>query len=103
MKYVITWKQRHGGSAAENEASAAQTLEAYSKWTPSSDTTIHQFVFRADGQGGFAVVETDDVASLARTIYKFAPYAEYELHPVLDMGEAAGLAAEAVEWHKSSS
>ena len=102
MKYVITWTQRHGGSATENEASAARTLEAYSSWTPSSDTTIHQFVFRADGQGGFAVVESDNLASIARTVFQFAPFAEYAVHPVLDMGEAAGLAAEAVEWRKPS-
>ena len=30
MKYVTTWKPRSGGSAAENEASAARLLEMYS-------------------------------------------------------------------------
>jgi Domain of unknown function (DUF3303) len=63
MKYVITWKPRYGGSAAENEASVVRALEVYSKWTPAPDVTIHQFVLRADGEGGFAVTESDNPAT----------------------------------------
>ena len=51
MKCVVAWKLRYDGSAAENEASAAWALEVYSKWTQASETTIHQFVIRVDGQG----------------------------------------------------
>jgi hypothetical protein len=51
MKYVVAWKPRYGGSAAENEAGAARLLEIFSKWAPSSDTTFHQFVARIDGEG----------------------------------------------------
>jgi hypothetical protein len=101
MKYVVAWKPRFGGSAAENEAAAARVLEVFSKWTPSSDVTIHQFVARIDGDGGFAVTEGDDPASVARDIFKFAPFLEYTIYPVLDIGEAAGLLAEAGEWRKS--
>ena len=101
MKYVTTWKPRLGGSAAENEATAARVLEVFSKWTPPSDITIHQFVVRVDGEGGFLVTESDDPASAAREIAKFAPFSEYTLYPVLDIAEAAGVLAEAVEWRKS--
>ena len=101
MKYVITWKPRFGGSAAENEASAARTLEVYSKWAPDPDVTIHQFVVRADGEGGFAVTESDNPAAGVLTIFKLAPFAEYTVHPVLDIEEGTGLYAEAIEWRKS--
>ena len=101
MKYVTTWKPRFGGSAADNEAAAARVLEVYSKWTPSSDVTYHQFVLRVDGEGGFAVTEGDDPASAARDIAKFAPFLEYTVYPVMDLAENAGLWAEAVEWRKS--
>jgi hypothetical protein len=101
MKYVTVWKPRLGGSAAENEAGVARVLELYSKWTPSSDVTYHQFVLRVDGEGGFAVTEGDDPASAARDIAKFAPFLEYTVYPVLDVAEGAGLLAEAVEWRKS--
>ena len=101
MKIVATWKMRYGGSAAENEATAARVLEVFSKWTPDSDVTIHQFVLRVDGEGGFMVAEVDDPASIARGIAKWAPFAEYTVYPVLDIAEGAAIAAEAVEWRKS--
>jgi hypothetical protein len=101
MKYVTAWKIRFGGSAAENEATVARILEVYSKWTPSSGVTFHQFVARIDGQGGFAVTEGDDPAAAALDIAKLCPYAEYEVYPVMDLAENAGLWAEAVEWRKS--
>jgi hypothetical protein len=101
MKYVVTWKPRPGGSAAENEASAARLLEVYSKWAPAPDTIIHQFVVRADGEGGFAVTEGDDIAGGALGIFKLSPFFEYTIYPVLDVEEAVGLFAEAVEWRQS--
>jgi len=101
MKYVIAWKVRHGGSAAENEANAARILEVYSKWTPPTGVTFHQFVARIDGEGGFAVTEGDDPATAALDIAKLSPYLEYTVYPVMDVAEHAGLWAEAVEWRKS--
>ena len=101
MMYVTTWKLRFGASAAENEASAARILEVYNKWAPEPDVTIHQFVLRADGQGGFAVTESDNPTAGFLSIFKLAPFAEYEVYPVLDIEEGVGLYAEAIEWRKS--
>ncbi len=101
MKYVVAWKPRAGGSAAENEASAARVLEIPSTWTPSPDTTIHQFVFRVDGEGDFAVVESGNAADIAATIFKFGPDFEYALYPVVDVEEGLRIAGEAAEFRKS--
>ena len=101
MKFVITWHVRAGGSAAENEASAARILEVYSKWSPPADATIHQVVLRSDGQGGFAVAESDNPASLALSTLKLSPYLDYTIYPVIDMDEAVGLLQEAIEFRKS--
>jgi hypothetical protein len=101
MKFVVTWKVRSGGSAAENEASAARILEVYSKWTPPADATFHQFLVRGDGEGGFAVVEGDDQPAMALSIFKLSPYLEYAIYPVLDMEQAIGLFAEATEFRSS--
>jgi len=95
------FKPRFGGSAAENEAAIARALEVFSKWTPASDVTIHQFLARVDGEGGFAVVESDDPASAVRDVAKFVPFNEHTVYPVLDIAEAAGILAEGVEWRKS--
>lgn len=88
MKYVVTWKPRVGATADENEASVIRALETTSRWTPSPGTTIHQFVVRIDGEGGFAVVESDNPADLAATIFKFATILEYTVYPVIDVDEA---------------
>ena len=73
----------------------------FSKWPPASGITIHQFVLRVDGEGGFLVSESDDSAAAAREIAKFSPFLEYMIYPVLDIAEGAAIAAEAVEWRKS--
>jgi hypothetical protein len=71
------------------------------RWTPSGDVTIHQFLGRVDGEGGFAVTESDDPASVARDLAKWVPFFEYTVYPVLDVAEAVGILAEAAEWRKS--
>ena len=101
MKCVVAWKLRPGGSAAENEASAARLLEVISKWTLASGTTVHQWVLRVDGQGGFAVQDSDDMASLTLSLAKLTPYIEIEVIPVLDYSEALALVTEAVEFRNS--
>jgi hypothetical protein len=101
MKFVVSWTVRAGGSAAENEAGVARVLEVFSKWSVPSDQTFHQFVTRADGEGGFAVVETDNLAGVALNNFKFSPYLEFAVYPVLDVQEGTGLLAEAAEFRKS--
>ncbi len=101
MKFVVTWTTHTGGSAAEAEAGGARSLEALSKWSPPSDTTFHQFVLRADGRGGFAVIETDNLASVALSNFKFSPFVDFTVYPVLDIQEGAAILGEAVEWLKT--
>ena len=71
MKYVIAWTYRLNGSAAENDQSLRRGLVLFSKWTTPSSTTYHQFVGRADGGGGFAVIETDNPSDLTDATGKF--------------------------------
>ncbi len=60
MKYVVQWTNRDGGSGAQNEDDAKRLLQLFSKWSPAPDATFHQFVERLTGDGGYAVVETDN-------------------------------------------
>ena len=102
MKFVVSWKVRSGASSEGNEAAAARVLEIFGKWTPPSDETFHQFLGRLDGQGGFAVVETDNPQSLAEAPAKFGPYLEFDIFPVQDITETMGQLAESVEFRKPS-
>ena len=101
VKYVLTWKPRAGGSAAENEASTDRVLDIVSKWTPDPDVTIHQFVLRIDGEGGFAVVESDNPAGSLRAVAIFSPFSEYTVYPVIDFAEGIQAITDGVEWRKS--
>ena len=73
MKYVVSWTFRIGGSAADNEAAVKRLLEVYSKWTIPASMTYHQLVSRVDGNGGFAVVETDNPMDMVGDVMKFGP------------------------------
>jgi hypothetical protein len=92
VKYVISWKPRAGGSAIENEASAARALEILKDFEPSERTTMHEYLLRIDGQGGFAVAESDNPADIAGTLFRLSPLNEYTVYPVIDSDEGLRIA-----------
>ena len=94
MKYVVSWQSR----ANQTEEIAARSLQVFRKWAPDEGTTFLQFLGRIDGPGGFAVVETDDPALLARTTAIFSAYFDMKVYPVLDIEEAARIGGEAIEF-----
>lgn len=101
MKYLVSWKARSGGSG--NEALAERVLQVFSKWAPASDATFHQFLTRLDGEGGYAVVESDNPVSIMEGPVKFAPWMEFTVTPVMDITEGIVVMSEAVEFRKSIS
>src|ERR1700759_4152472 len=101
MKYVIAWTYRLNGSAAENDQSLRRGLVLFSKWTTPSSTTYHQFVGRADGGGGFAVIETDNPSDLTDATGKFGHLLEYQIYPVVDIDESAQSMEEGAEFRDS--
>lgn len=96
MKYVMTWTTRSSGSSTENEAATRRALDLLSKWQPEQGTTIHQFVGRVDSEGGFAVIETGDVAQVLNATAKFAPYVQYQVYPVVDVADWVQAAHEGI-------
>jgi hypothetical protein len=99
MKYVLAWETRANAS----EEVDARSLQVFSKWTPAEGTDFVQFVWRVDGRGGFAVVETEDVTLIARDTAIFGAFLDFSVYPVLDVQEAARIAGEAVEFRQSVS
>ena len=102
-KYVMTWELRDGAGAEANEASSRRSLAVFSNWTPSEEVEFIEFLARGDGNGGFAVVESDSLAAVAGEISKFIPYFAFDLYPVMDVAEGAGLGAEAIAFRDSVS
>ena len=79
----------------------ARSLQVFSKWSPNEGTTFLQFVARIDGAGGFAVVETDDPALIARDTAIFSAFFDMSVYPVLDIEEAARIGGAAIEFRQS--
>jgi hypothetical protein len=101
MKYVVSWTFRQSSNAQDNEASLARNLAVFSKWTVPEGMILHQFVGRADNMGGFSVIETDDLTSVALITAKFAPYADFQVFPVLDAEPSVAVMHEAAQFRDS--
>jgi uncharacterized protein DUF3303 len=97
MKYLVSWETRANAS----EELQARSLQVFSKWSPSEGADFVQFLGRVDGGGGFAVIETDDPALIARDTAIFSAYFDMRVHPVLDIEQSAQLGAEAVQFRQS--
>ena len=94
MKYVVQWVSRENMS----EELQARGLEVFSKWSPPEGVTFHEFLSRADGGGGFAVVEADDVAAIARINAVFVAFWDITIYPVLEIQEGARIGGEGAEF-----
>ena len=101
MKFVLSYRERAGGSVEERVAAGEAAQKLLANWSPSDAATIHQWVQRCDGTGGFAVVETDSSADLFGDLAAWGPWLEFEVVPVLDIAEATPIAQDAL--HKARS
>ncbi len=52
----------------------------------------------ADGTGGFAIVEADNAADLARTMAPWVPFLQFEAKVILPIQEATAINLEAMNW-----
>ncbi|KAA0235369.1 MAG: hypothetical protein JJLCMIEE_01725 [Acidimicrobiales bacterium] len=100
-KYVVSWELRLGGSGQENHESGRRLLDTFGKWQMPGDQEFLQFVARVDGQGGYAVVETDNPAGLQDAPTKFSPWLQFEVHPVVDIADNVVAVAEGAEFRET--
>ena len=98
MKYVVSWQPRSNAT----EEILTRALQVFRKWSPPEGATFLQFLGRIDGPGGFAVVETDDPALLARDTAIFSNFFDMTVYPVLEVQEAARIGGEALEFIRSA-
>jgi hypothetical protein len=101
MKYVVQWTNRDGGSGAQNEEDAKRLLQLFSKWSPAPDATFHQFVERLTGDGGYAVVETDNPLAVMEGPSKFGAHHKFTIEPVVDIMESVQVGQDGIEFRDS--
>ena len=101
MKYVLTWWERPGGSYADYEAAQKRVLDIFEKWEIPESLTFHQFLVRVGEFGGYAVLETDDLAEVEKAIATYAVF-QFRLEPVLDVADTVAAQAEGIAWRESN-
>ena len=89
MKYVVSWQSR---STETEEVQQVVTHRGHN---------VPTVLGRIDGSGGFAVVETDDPALIARDVAIFSAFFDMNVYPVLDIEEATRIGGAAVEFRQS--
>jgi Protein of unknown function (DUF3303) len=101
MKYVLTWWERPGGSYADYEAAQKRVLNVFQDWEMPESLDIHQFVVRVGEFGGYAVLETDNVADVQKLTTTFAVF-QFRLEPVMDVMDAVAAEAEGIAWREAN-
>ena len=71
MKFIVQWTTRPGSEPDDNIDSSESLIKAFGTWTPPEEWTISEFVNRVDGRGGLLICETDDLASIDRTVAQY--------------------------------
>ena len=99
MKYVISWETRPGIT----EEASMRSWAVFSKWTPQRPDTFKEFLGRLDGNGGFAVVDTDDPTQIAKDTAPFTPFIEFHVYPCLEIADQAAMAADGIAFLQSVS
>jgi hypothetical protein len=101
MKYVLTWWERPGGSYADYEAAQKRVLNVFQNWEMPESLDIHQFVVRVGEFGGYAVLETDNVADVQKLTTTFAVF-QFRLEPVMDVMDAVAAEDEGIAWREAN-
>jgi hypothetical protein len=94
MKFVLAFTPRGGGSEVEQFEASKRAQMLLSKWQPSPAATMREWVQRCDGNGGFAVLETDSPTDLLKDITTWSSFLDFNVYPVVDIGEATAAQAE---------
>ena len=102
MKFVVSWTARPGSDPQANLESSDSLLKAFGAWTPPSEWTISEFLTRVDGRGGLLICETDDLGSIDRAVAQYLPWLDYEVIPVVDIGDGVGSLADGTAWARSA-
>ena len=98
MLFHLTWVRRDVGASEEADRRILAILE---KFEPAPGLDIQAWVERADGMGGFALVEADDANVLAAGPPLFTPYFSFEYTPVVQHADGVSAIAAAVSFRES--
>jgi hypothetical protein len=97
MKFVLAYTTHSGGSEVERHEATKKAQELLANWQPSDSATIHQWLSRADGNGGFSVIETDSAEDILKDLATWATFLDFQVYPVVDIVDATPITQAALE------
>jgi hypothetical protein len=100
QKYVLRWEERPGAGPSEYEAAQSRILEVFGQWDRPDGITFHQFVVRVGDWGGYAVIETDNLADIHLLTTALAAFT-FRLEPVVDVMDAVEIELKAMAWRET--
>lgn len=83
------------------EEGEERSLGVFAQWTPPEGADFQGFYGFADGTGGFAIIEVDSAATLARTTAPWTPWLRFTATPILTIEESSAIAGEGVAFRNS--
>lgn len=84
-----------------SEASEKRSLAVFAAWQPPEGAEFQGFYGRADGRGGFALVEVDSAATLAKTTAPWVPWLRFDVTPIVPIEESTAINMEAIGFRDS--
>ncbi len=84
-----------------SEEGNRRSLAVFSQWQPPAGAEFKGFYGFAGGGGGFAIIEADSAATLARTTAPWTPWLRFKVSPILPIEESSAIAGEAVQFRDS--
>lgn len=102
MQWMITYGLRPEGTWRSYDENVAGLLAAFANWTPPDGVEIVTFVHRADGKGGWMLVESADVAGPSEIVAQYLAFHDAEIFPVLPAPEMAARLGAGMAWRKET-
>ena len=93
MLFQAFWIRRDSGASEDSDRRVLSILE---KFEVPDGVTVHSWVERIDGTGGFGLLETDDPQALGAGFPLFNPYFSFEVVPVIQHADGVAALAAAV-------
>jgi Protein of unknown function (DUF3303) len=100
MLFQASWTRRDSGATEDGDRRVLAILE---KFSVPDGVTVHSWVERIDGTGGFGLLEADDPQALAAGFPIFGPYFAFEAVPVIQHDQAVAALSAAVAFREGLS
>jgi hypothetical protein len=96
MRFLVTFTMKSGSSS---EADQARILKLFAKWQPPVE--LQEWNGFADGSGGMAIAETNDIDVLAAVSAPWTPWLDFTVQALQPIQQTATTMAEAASFWSS--